>query len=421
MSEPVLWSVVAGGLLVFIWGGYPALIQVLSLRKSPPAIEASPLPRVTLILASCEGVGAVAQRLENIRASDYPSELLEIVASLDVPKEAFAQHQKTLAAYGNVVAADPPGGKANALNAGVREATGEILVFTDTHQRFDSQTIRRLVVAMTSPSVGAVSGALQVARHRASSRAYGLYWRAERRLREREYRIHSAVGVSGSVYAMRRSLWTPLPSGLILDDLYVPMNIALHGHRVGFEPTAVASETRKSTPEIEYRRKVRTLTGILQLCFWLPDILVPFRNPIWVQFVCHKLLRMLTPFITAVVLFGVVLSIARLDRPYLYGSVLLLAALLGCLLLPFQLARRLRRNIRAVLLMQLAVAVAVYNGLAHRWDVWLPASEPSHLGDVLAASERRFASSEGFTPSARDDLAGSCRSTAHGDASTSGA
>ena len=47
-------------------------------------------------------------------------------------------------------------------------------------------------------------------------------------------------------------------------------------------------------PEQEFRRKVRTLTGVLQLCAWLPRLLVPIRNPVWVQFVSHKLLRLLT-------------------------------------------------------------------------------------------------------------------------------
>ena len=41
---------------------------------------------------------------------------------------------------------------------------------------------------------------------------------------------------------------------------------------------------------------VRTLTGVIQVCAWLPGVLNPLRNRIWLQFVFHKLLRLLTPY-----------------------------------------------------------------------------------------------------------------------------
>ena len=52
----------------------------------------------------------------------------------------------------------------------------------------------------------------------------------------------------------------------------------------------------------EYRRKVRTLTGVIQVCAWLPKVLDPIANPIWLQFVFHKLLRLLTPYLAVLVL-----------------------------------------------------------------------------------------------------------------------
>jgi len=53
----------------------------------------------------------------------------------------------------------------------------------------------------------------------------------------------------------------------------------------------------KSTPgtKQEFRRKVRTLTGNYQLIQIAPWILSR-SNPLRIQFVCHKLLRLLVPF-----------------------------------------------------------------------------------------------------------------------------
>ncbi len=44
------------------------------------------------------------------------------------------------------------------------------------------------------------------------------------------------LGATGAIYALRRSLWHPLPPGTILDDVLAPMRAVLAGHRVVFEP-----------------------------------------------------------------------------------------------------------------------------------------------------------------------------------------
>ena len=67
--------------------------------------------------------------------------------------------------------------------------------------------------------------------------------------------MHPAVGVSGSIYAVWRWPWAQLPAGLILDDLYLPMRLALAGWRVGLVPDAYAHETRRVVAAQEFRRK----------------------------------------------------------------------------------------------------------------------------------------------------------------------
>jgi hypothetical protein len=52
----------------------------------------------------------------------------------------------------------------------------------------------------------------------------GLYWRYEKQIRRDESAIASTMGATGAMYAMRRSLWRPLPEDTILDDVLAPMN-----------------------------------------------------------------------------------------------------------------------------------------------------------------------------------------------------
>ena len=268
------------------------------------------------------------------------------------------------------MAGDAPGGKAAALNAGVRAATGDVLVFTDTGQRFEPNAIARLVQALQHDTrAAAVSGALTTSSAATGRLSVGdLYWRYERWVRLWESRLHSSIGVTGAVYAMRRALWTPLPPGLILDDLFVPMHAVLRGYRIGFEASARATDHRPFSPRDEYRRKVRTLTGVLQLCAWLPGVVVPWRNPVWLQFVSHKLLRLLTPYLllagaaSAVAMLAVQLGTTVVWR----GAGVALAAVLVAVMA----SRRLRDGVWGMVLMQAAIVRATINAARGEWDVW---------------------------------------------------
>ena len=146
------------------------------------------------------------------------------------------------------------------------------------------------------PAVGAVSGDLIVHGAGGVLAGVGLYWRFEKWLRRQESRLWSGVGATGAVSAVRRELFRPVPRGTILDDVYWPMQVALAGRRVVHDVRALACDRLPDRARDEFRRKVRTLSGCLQLAARLPAVLLPWRNPVWLQFVSHNLLRLLAPW-----------------------------------------------------------------------------------------------------------------------------
>jgi poly-beta-1,6-N-acetyl-D-glucosamine synthase len=288
-----LAALVSLSCILAVWGLYPALVGLAAgvMRRSDAGDAAAPgvLPHVTAVVATRADAVAVRARVDDLLRSEYPAALLDVVVAYDArATEPMATWSGAEAERIQVVRGDEPGGKAAALNAGVRAARGEVLVFADSGQRFGPNAVTALVRSLMRPGVGATSGRLELATGgKAPSLPLRLYWSLERWLRRREADVHSAVGVTGAIYAMRRTLWAPLPAGLILDDLYVPMRLVLDGQRIAFVDEARAHETRATTDGNEYRRKVRTLTGVLQLCAWLPQTLNPLRNPVWPQFVTH--------------------------------------------------------------------------------------------------------------------------------------
>jgi poly-beta-1,6-N-acetyl-D-glucosamine synthase len=124
----------------------------------------------------------------------------------------------------------------------------------------------------------------------------GLYWRYEKQIRRNESAIGSVVGVTGAIYAMRRSLWQPLPDDTILDDVLTPMRCVMAGYRVLFEERACAFDRTATDANAEGRRKLRTLAGNYQLLWLEPRLLLPWCNPAWIQFVSHKVGRLLVPY-----------------------------------------------------------------------------------------------------------------------------
>jgi cellulose synthase/poly-beta-1,6-N-acetylglucosamine synthase-like glycosyltransferase len=357
-----------------VWGLYPALIGLVAVvvrRRDAheTRVPATP-PRVTAIVATRADAASVRERVEDLLRSEYPESLLEVVVAYDArTTEPTATWSGPDASRVQVVRGDEPGGKAAALNAGVRAARGEVLVFADSGQRFGPDAVSLLARAVMRPGVGAASGRLELADGaKAPALPLRLYWSLERWLRRREADVHSAIGVTGAIYAMRREQWTPLPAGLILDDLYVPMQLVLRGQRVAFVDEARAYETRATTDGNEYRRKVRTLTGNLQLVAWLPQTLAPVRNPVFVQFVTHKLLRLLTPYwLLVCVAWAFVTAAQRIGLVWLLLLIAAFAALLQLRTRPF---RALRSAVVSSILLQVATVRATANGARGRWDVW---------------------------------------------------
>jgi hypothetical protein len=91
-------------------------------------------------------------------------------------------------------------------------------------------------------------------------------------------------------------LYRQLPEDTLIDDVLVPMRIILGGKRAVLDPAAKAYDTVACCPNAEFGRKVRTLAGNYQLLTQLPDLLVPWRNPIFFQFLSHKVGRLLVPY-----------------------------------------------------------------------------------------------------------------------------
>ena len=322
---------------------------------------------VSVIIAARNEENNLPSKLDNLRQTDYPRENLQIIVASDGSTDRTADILEDSRQEVYPVILEHSQGKASALNEAVKRATGEILVFLDARQTLDSRAISELVSCFGDPSVGAVSGELLLDSD--SEEGLGIYWNIEKIVRKLESATGSVIGVTGAIYAIRRELYRQIPPGTLLDDVYVPMQIARLGKRVIFEPSALARDRVFTARGKEFSRKVRTLTGNYQLLKLEPWLLTT-QNPLLFRFVSHKLLRLFVPLFLALMLVSSLLCAGAFYRIAFWMQVIVyVLALVGS----WQPSTRQFKPVAVAntfLLLNAAAAVAFYNFITRRDSVW---------------------------------------------------
>jgi cellulose synthase/poly-beta-1,6-N-acetylglucosamine synthase-like glycosyltransferase len=186
-------------------------------------------------------------------------------------------------------------GKTAAQNSAVQRSSGDILIFSDATTTWSENTVTRMVRNFADPEVGCVAGQL-VYGDACSSIGQGCqkYWNWETKIRESESQLGSLIGVSGCLYAVRRSAHRRL-AGDMIDDLVIAMEIHLQGLRTVYEPEAVAVERPNRHRVQEFRMRVRVIEQtMLAFSRYRPLLLAGFGK-FGFQLVSHKVLRYAAP------------------------------------------------------------------------------------------------------------------------------
>lgn len=286
-------------LLVYTYAGYPLLIALWARMWPRPLRPASFQPRVAIIVVAHNEETRISAKLRTCLEQDYPAEHTRILVATDGSSD---RTNSLVASAGEARVQLLPfatrRGKAACLNDAAAACDEEVLVFTDARQALEPRSVRCLVETLSDPEVGAVSGELVFVRDDMSNfgDSVDAYWRYEKFIRRCEARVHSVPGVTGALYAIRKACFVPIPERTILDDVAIPMQSVRAGYRTVFDSRAIAYDRPSQSAAQEKLRKVRTLAGNYQLVAMMPWLLLPGVNPIALQYVSHKLLRLAAPF-----------------------------------------------------------------------------------------------------------------------------
>ena len=311
MMATLFWLCMA--IVVYTYVGYGIVLYLLVFVKRL-ATKAKPLaditddrlPEVTLMVCAYNEEDIIAEKMDNTRRLDYPSDRLHLVWVTDGSND---NTNVLLSAYPEVKVIYSPErrGKAAALKHGIKEIDTEIVMMTDANTMLNPEAVREVARLMQDPKVGCLSGEKKVMARSDSDEAAqgeGLYWKYESTLKRLDSELYSAMGAAGELCVIRRQLMTDIPDDTLLDDFIISMEIVKKGYKIAYTSNAYAMEYGSADLHEESKRKRRIAAGGLQSCWRLRSLMNPLRHPVVAfQFVSHRVLRWT---ITPVCLFALV-------------------------------------------------------------------------------------------------------------------
>ncbi len=387
----LLWMLGGWFVLAFYtYAGYPALLLLLAAvhRRRPPAPSAE-WPAITITIPAHNEEDEIGGLLENLCSADYPADRRQILVVSDASTDRTDEIVRGYAGRGVELLRLPQRrGKTAAEAAAAPHLRGEIIVNTDASIRIHPSAVKALVARFADPAVGVASGRdVSVARagehvNPGESRYVGY----EMGVRSLESRVDGIVGSSGSLYAIRAELHrTPLPEGLSR-DFSSALAARLRGYRAVSVDAALSYVPRTSSLELEYPRKVRTITRGLQTLWFYRALMNPFSYGTFSLFlISHKLFRWLTAWVTIAVL-AALAAYGLLQLSTLQSAVVLAAGLALVLLSRLQ-GDRLGRipGLGALLFLVAGNAAAVHalfrTLIGRRDPIWEPTRRAVPAGD----------------------------------------
>jgi cellulose synthase/poly-beta-1,6-N-acetylglucosamine synthase-like glycosyltransferase len=287
-------------LLTYVYVLYPAFVTALAARYGTPVRQGDALPAVTIIVTVYNEEKCIRAKLDNLAELDYPRELVDVIVASDASSdstEAIASGYDGLPV--RVVRVEGRQGKTACQNAAASSARGEVLIFTDATTRLGTVAVRRLVENFADAAVGCVAGRLAYVTDAENLTGSGgrAYWDYEVRLRAGESLLGSLVGVSGCLYAVRRSAYRHIHPHLI-SDFVIAMRMREQGLRTVLAPDAVCFEATldRGHQELAMRTRVAARSINALVAEWRFLNPVRYRLFAW-QLWSHKVLRYASPLL----------------------------------------------------------------------------------------------------------------------------
>lgn len=263
---------------IFLALGRIILVGVLALRqfninkKTVKKIQTEDLPPVSIIVPGYNEEVTVLQTIGSLLKTNYP--VFEIIFVDDGSKD------KTLeivtAAYSNhpqvKIFTKPNGGKATALNYGIKRSTYNFAVCIDADTQLQNDAVYHLMTYFTDAEIGAVAGTVKVGNEvNLITRWQSIEYITAQNMDRRAFDLlNSITVVPGAIGAFRKDAIEEaggFTSDTLAEDCDLTMRILKEGYIIRNCGEAIAYTEAPETIEMLVKQRFRWSFGVMQ-SFW---------------------------------------------------------------------------------------------------------------------------------------------------------
>jgi cellulose synthase/poly-beta-1,6-N-acetylglucosamine synthase-like glycosyltransferase len=225
-------------------------------------------PFVSVVIPTHNEEMIISKKIENLLASNYPKERLEIIFvddSNDSTPDIIQEYSKRLLNI-HLIRFHRRMGYSPSMIAGCKAAEGEIIVFNDAGSFLDAQAIPNLVAHFRNSNIGVVTGndvILNV--NEEVGKSENLYQKIFNFLRTAETNMDSTFYIKGEATAVRKDLIKDLETCSETFDTTVGLFVRQKGYRTVYDPHVKFYEYAPLTHSGRIKQKTIRAANLLKV------------------------------------------------------------------------------------------------------------------------------------------------------------
>lgn len=267
MSLGTAWYSVVILSLLAIFGRALFVIGASLIQARRKVLVPGKILPCTVIVPAFNEAKVIQSSIASLLKSDHPN--FTVIVIDDGSNDETYNLAKSISDPRLTVVRKENGGKASALNVGIRLASAEIVVAVDADTVFEPQTLRLLCRHFTNPRVGAVSGNVQIANRytlltRLQSLEYVVGFNLDRRMTDL---FDCITVVPGAIGAFRKSVIARLGGfshETVAEDTDLTISIKEAGHTIVYDDQARAYTEAPATIRSLLKQRFRWTFGTMQ-------------------------------------------------------------------------------------------------------------------------------------------------------------
>jgi len=237
----------------------------------PPTLELDlDYPSISLLIAAYNEAANIAETFRAIGKQDYPGKI-EIIVVDDGSSDNTIGVLRSFNLPNLKIVQANHGGKARALNQGLKHINHDIVVCIDADTFLHPQALRRIVARFLTdpPDTAAVAGCVLVKNSRSTFITRLQEWDYFTGITsaKRQQSLYQGTLVAQGAFSAFHSKVVKAHKGwpsVIGEDIVMTWSLIKNGWRIGFEPTAIGFTAAPTTANGFFRQRKRWARGMIE-------------------------------------------------------------------------------------------------------------------------------------------------------------